>query len=100
MGVQIPHGKAEGASLRGKGHARPGHARRHSAMSCATVAEMIQMPFALWTQVGPRKHVLHRGVHWRHLENTIEPSMFSCPSKTAEPIKMPFVAHHTLPYLP
>jgi len=32
------------------------------------MTEPIEMPFGLWTQVGPRKHVLH-GVHigatWR-----------------------------------
>jgi len=33
------------------------------------------MPFGIWTQVGPRKHVLGRGAHWHHLANTIGPSM-------------------------
>ena len=36
-----------------------GHAQRHSAVSIAKMAEQIQMPFGLWTRVGPRKHVLH-----------------------------------------
>jgi len=30
----------------------PGLARRHSAVSCAKMAEPIEMPFGLWTQVG------------------------------------------------
>ena len=34
----------------------------HSAMSCAKMAELIEMPFGLWTRVGPRKHVLG-GMH-------------------------------------
>jgi len=42
--------------------------RKHSAVSCATMAEQMEMAFGLWTRVGPRKHVLH-GVHigatWR-----------------------------------
>jgi len=40
----------------------PEHARRHSAVSCAKMAEPIEMPFGLWTRAGPRKHVLG-GVH-------------------------------------
>jgi len=44
------------------------HARRHAAVSCAKMAEQIEMSFGLWTRVRPRKHVLH-GVHtcatWR-----------------------------------
>jgi len=31
-------------------------------MSCAKAAEPIEMPFGIWTRVGPRKHVLG-GVH-------------------------------------
>jgi len=40
----------------------PGLAQRHSAVSWAKMSEPIEMPFGLWTRVGPRKHVLH-GVH-------------------------------------
>jgi len=36
----------------------PGHARRHSKMSCAKVAEPIEMSFGLWTRAGLRKDVL------------------------------------------
>jgi len=45
-------------------------------MSCATAktAEPIEMPFGVWTPVGPRKHVLDGGAHWYNLENMIEPS--------------------------
>jgi len=32
-----------------------------------------------------------RGARWRNLANTIQPSMFGGPAKTAEPIEMPFV---------
>jgi len=39
------------------------------------MAEPIEMPFRIWTRVGPRKNVLGMGAHWRHLANTIEPSM-------------------------
>jgi len=58
-GVQIA--PSEWAVFRGK--YMPGHARRRSAMSCAKMAEPIEMPFELWTRVSPRKHVLHGGVH-------------------------------------
>ena len=54
------------------------------------MAEPIEMPFGLWTRVGPRKHVLHRGAHRRHLANTIDPYMFGGPAKTAAPIELPF----------
>jgi len=40
------------------GKVMPWHARRHSAMSCAKIAEPIEMPFGLWIRVGPRKHVV------------------------------------------
>jgi len=41
-------------------------------VSCTKTAEPIKMPFGLWTQVGPRKHVLdgilvHVGETWRLL---------------------------------
>jgi len=45
-------------------------------MICAKMAELIEMPFGMWTWVGPWKHVLDGGAQWRILANTIEPSMF------------------------
>jgi len=39
----------------------------------AETAEPIEMPFGLWTQVGPGKHVL--GGWGCHLANTVEPSI-------------------------
>ena len=58
--------------------------RRHSAVSCTKMAELIDLPFGLWTLVGWRKHkfnrirhvatkFLHGKADWRHLANTIEP---------------------------
>jgi len=44
-------------------------------VSPAKTAQPIEMPFGLWTPVGPRKHVLGGGAHWRHIANTTEPSM-------------------------
>jgi len=41
-------------------------------VSPAETAEQIEMPFGMWTPVGPRKHVLDGRAHWRHLANTIE----------------------------
>jgi len=38
----------------------PRHAQRHSAVSFAKMAEPTEMPFGLWTRVGPRKH----GANW------------------------------------
>ena len=38
------------------------------------MAELIDMLFRLWTRMGPSKHVLHGGAHWRNLVNTTEPS--------------------------
>jgi len=58
--------------------------------TCAKTAEPIDMPLRLWTQLGPRKHVLHWGAHWRHRANTIEPSTFGGPAETPEPFEMPF----------
>jgi len=45
-----------------------GHAQQQSAMSCAKMAEQINMSFRLWTRMGPRKHVLlglHIGTTWQ-----------------------------------
>jgi len=44
-------------------------------VSSAKVAEPIELSFGMWTRVGPKKHVLDKGAHWRHLANTIETSM-------------------------
>jgi len=41
------------------------------------MAELIKVPFGIWTRMGPRKHILDGAAHWRHLANTIEPSMCS-----------------------
>jgi len=48
--------------------------------STAKTAESIDMPFGTWSQVGPGNHVsdgsrIRWGAHWRHLANTIEPSV-------------------------
>jgi len=53
MGYRTP---CEGVILSGKGISP--YARHHSDVNCAKTAEPIEMPFALWTRVGPRKHVL------------------------------------------
>ena len=37
-----------------------GHARRHSAASCAKIAEPIDLPFLLWIRVGRRNHKFNR----------------------------------------
>jgi len=50
------------------------------------MAEPIDLPFGLWTRAGQRKHKFDRirhgcanvprgRAHWRHLANTIEPSV-------------------------
>jgi len=55
-------------------------------VSCAETAEPINLSFGLWTRVGRRKHKFNRirqvapmcppmWAHWRHLANTIEPSV-------------------------
>jgi len=60
--------------------------RRHSAVCCAKMAELIDLPFGLWNQVGRRKHKFNRirqvalmcpqeRAHWCHLANTTEPSV-------------------------
>ena len=46
-----------------------------TTVSCAKLAELIEMSFGLWTLVGPRKYVLRAGAEWRHLLNSIAPSM-------------------------
>jgi len=54
MEVQIPRARAIF-----RGQDMPGHTRRHSAVSCAKMAELIEMPFGLWIRADrPRKHVL------------------------------------------
>jgi len=66
-GVQIP--LCEGAIFTRKG--MPGHARLHSAVSCTKMAELIEMPFGLWTSSGPEEACVRWWAHWRHLANTI-----------------------------
>jgi len=44
-------------------------------VSSAKTAEPIEIPFQLWTLVGPRNHVLDEDAHWRHLANVVEPSV-------------------------
>jgi len=40
------------------------------------MAEPIEMPFGMWTQVGHTKEAcVRRGAHWRNLANITEPSM-------------------------
>jgi len=70
-GVQVP---CEGAIFSGEREARC-EVQRPSAVSCAKTAEPIEMLFGIWTRLGPRKHVLGEGAHWRNLTNTTEPSV-------------------------
>jgi len=60
-----------------------------SAMSCAKMAEPIDLLFGLWTRVGRRKHKFNHicqvapmcpdgRARWRHLANTTEPSICGC----------------------
>jgi len=51
-GAQILN--AKGVITTGKD--MPGHARRHSVVSCAKMAEPIDLPFGVWTRVGRRRH--------------------------------------------
>ena len=44
-------------------------------------AEPIDISFRKWTWIGPRKHVLDTGAHWRHLANITEP--FLCDGDAA-----------------
>jgi len=46
-----------------------------TAMSCAKMAEPINMQFRLWTAMCPMKHVLNGGADWCHLANMTEQSM-------------------------
>ena len=53
-----------------------------TALSCAKIAELIEMLFGLWTWMGTRKHVLHRmHIDATWLINTTEPS--ACVSNAA-----------------
>ena len=67
-GVQIA--PCQGAIFRGNDMS--GHSRRQYVVSCAKMAEPIEMPFVLWTRVGPRQHLLggvHSGATWRKTLN-------------------------------
>jgi len=63
----------EGEILRGKGAI---HCEVYgvSAVTCAKMAEPIEMSFVVWTQLDQRKHV-RWAAHWRNLANATEPSM-------------------------
>jgi len=77
-----PDPPCEGAIIRRKD--MPRHARQHSAVSCASMAKSMYLPFGLWTHVSQRKHNFdcscqvvticpHGKAHWWHLANMIEP---------------------------
>jgi len=48
-----PRSPYKGAIIRRKD--MPRHARQHS-VSCAKIAELVDLPLGLWTRVGRRKH--------------------------------------------
>ena len=68
-----PHPK--GATIRRKD--MPGHAQRHSAMSCAKMVELIDLLFTLWTLVGLKKEqvqsYLRGGANVPSREGTLAP---------------------------
>jgi len=49
-----------------------------TVVSPGKTPEPIDMPFGVWIHVGPGRHVLNGGAHWRHLVNTIEPAVCGC----------------------
>ena len=53
------------------------HNEHSTPVNPAKTAKPVEMPFALWTHVGPRNHVLDGswGARWRHLTNTIKLSV-------------------------
>jgi len=80
-GVQIPLGRG---NFGGKG--RPLESIGTSCHKLCKTAQPMDVLFGLWTLVGWRKHkfnricqvapmCLHGRAHWRHLSNTIEPSV-------------------------
>jgi len=73
MGPDCSMHPCEGAICRGK--VMPGHARLYSAVSCAKVAEPIEMPFGCLDSDAPKEACVTWGAHLCHLANTIEPSM-------------------------
>ena len=64
MGVQIPKGKGQ---FWGREEAAHCKAYGLPVMTCAKMAEPLEMLFGLWTRVGRRKHVLDGGARWCHL---------------------------------
>ena len=56
-GFRSPFRNRRGNFSGGKGAAHC-KIQQLSAISCAKTAEPIEMPFGIWTPVGPRKHVL------------------------------------------
>jgi len=66
MAVQIPHAKGQFLGEE--------HARQHSAVSCAKMAEAIEMSLGcgLWWAKGS---LCYMGAYCRNLANTIEPSV-------------------------
>jgi len=72
MGGQDP---CEWAILRERGHPNLKYGDS-LPRAVQKMAEPMKTPYAAWTPVGPRKHVLDEGKYWRHLANTTEPSMY------------------------
>jgi len=55
-GVQIPHGKGQ---IWGEEHAQTYSMTLWCELCKSSWTNVINIPFGLWTQLGPRKHVLH-----------------------------------------
>jgi len=49
--------------------------RSVTVLSPSKTVELIEMPFGIWRQVGPRKHALTVGAHYSQLAITTELSM-------------------------
>ena len=66
-----PNPPCEGETLSRKGAAHC-KVQGHSVMIFAKMTEPIELSYGMWTRVGPRKHILDRGVYWHNLVSTTE----------------------------
>jgi len=78
MAVQIPHGNGQFGFLKGKGAmGRPIVKYRGNVpcMSCTKTAELFEIAFGMLSGMGTGMHISRYSAHWRHVANTIEPSV-------------------------
>jgi len=80
-------------------HSRINEAGASNAGQPCKTTKLIEMPFGMWTLVGPRKHYIRWGAHWRHLANMSESSVYSDDADFFQITLTTLVLNSSFPYI-